>query len=132
MISYHVKTWRCTDCDYAYSGAIPPTMEQNSLVFPGKGLRNMECPACRTVTMERVTDPAKKTVHNCTQQTDIDELAAQLAAAPAEDIRVEGSDVSRVETAAEKRVRIERIVGAMTPITKKDLALQRKHFECDA
>ena len=132
MIEYNVKTWRCETCDYAYSGAVPPTSEQNAMVFPGRGFQDDECPVCRTITMVRVTDPLKKTIHRCMEQSDIDALKAELSALPPEMVRVEGTDVSRVENASEQSERIAKHISQFTPVGKKELAEHRKFFECDA
>jgi rubredoxin len=133
MIEIQVKTWRCSGCDYAFSGAVEPSAEQYRVHFPMLFLRDMECPNCRTITMQRVTDPERKSVHRIAEPHDIDEVVAELEAMPAltvADSQAAGGE--RLERAAERKKRIDAVKALKAECKKAhEIAAHRTHFECD-
>ena len=79
MIEYQIITFRCTACDYAFSGA-EPTEQELAKHFVAEALVDFECPNCRTVTLERVTDDTKKSVVTVLEPAEVVEKNKDLPA----------------------------------------------------
>ena len=124
MISYTIKTWRCT-CGYAQD--FEPTADLMNLHFnQDKGyslndVRLNECPSCalkgsRSKLLIREINPVKKTIHTFLEQSDIDRLVS------------EAENDSALGTVEEKSNRIESI-RLMKLKTKDEIASLRALHE---
>lgn len=153
MITYDIKTWRCS-CGYAQD--FEPTAEAMHLhfnqdkSFPLGDVRAGECPSCalkgeRGAALPKETDPAKKSKHNHLEASDI---PAKIAEAEAETRKVktgrklyvkakdaadpsalEQVDEERDETPEEKTERVAKLQAKLIPADTVKIAEMRALYE---
>ncbi len=157
MITYYIKTWRCSNCDYAQD--CEPTQNNQDLhfnkdeKFPAYDILENECPSCvlkgiRSCSMEKVIDISKKSVHNFLEQSDVIKITNELKNEPirlvatGRNLKVsvkdhnlgnveafEDVEEKREETDYERKNRINNTLSKLKPLSIEEINKIREKYE---